>query len=135
MTKQARKYAFGTDVPAERSQLEAKTILSRAGASHFAMAESPDKSSIVFELKGRRVRLDVSRPKDPQEYRRLWRVLVMRVKLRLEEIREGNITVEEAFMPYIMLPDGSVVKDHAVPALKLAYDSGTMPQFLLGYGS
>jgi hypothetical protein len=64
-----------------------------------------------------------------QEERRRWRVLLLRVKARLEEIAEG-VSFEEAFMPFVVLPDGRTVREYVLPEVKRAYEMGVMPKML-----
>lgn len=128
-----RRYAEGTTVSADRSQAEIKQLLTKHGAMSFGLLETQAMASMVCEFRGRRLKFDVPRTKDTQEYMRQWRVLLLRIKARLEEVSGGDATVDESFMPYILLPNGHTVGESIVPAIENAYVSGTVPALLLTY--
>lgn len=128
-----RKYAHGTKVPAENSQHEIRRLLIQHGATSFGLLETASVSSIVCEFKARRLKFDVARTKDEAEYRRMWRVVLLRVKVRLEEVAEGSVTVDESFMPWIVLPNGHTVSESVAPAIKSAYIEGKISPLLLTY--
>lgn len=69
-----------------------------------------------------------------QEERRIWRVLVLVVKAKLEVIDLGLESFETAFMPYALLPDGSTMAEWAEPQIQRAYETGRMPALLPGLG-
>lgn len=126
------KYAANTKVSVSRSKTEVDATLRRYGASAVGIMESQTTCFVVFELNGRRVKMELPIVDDEKEQRRKWRVLVLRLKARLEAIAGGDSTVEEEFMPYVLLPDNRVVAEHLIPKLEEAY-SGTMPKILLEY--
>lgn len=138
MSKKPPKYAAGTEVTIERSQLEIRDLLKKHGATSFGTLETPHGAGLACELKSRRLRFEIQRPvdrfkrPDDQEYRRLWRVLLITIKARLEEVNNGS-PVDSAFMSFICLPNGQTVSQMIVPAIEKAYSTGEMPPLLLEY--
>jgi hypothetical protein len=152
-----RRYAEGTEVPADRSRKELEDLLTRHGATEFAFFQKSDGAQrgtqILYRMNGMLVRQRVSYPDakevKPQkarvrtdvaklqeaEYRRRWRALVLIVKAKLEMISGGESTVEREFMPDILLADGKTVGEVLVPQLAQSYVDGSMPTLLLGAGS
>lgn len=61
---------------------------------------------------------------------RLWRVLLMVVKTKLEMVAAGLDFARE-FFPFIVLPDGHTVADHALPQVMKALETGGGPPALL----
>lgn len=123
-----KKYAEGTLTTVDYSKAEIERLLKKHGATSFGTLENPESSGLVCELGGRRLLFTIPKPKnDEAEFRRKWRVLVIRIKVRLEEIAGGDTTVDEAFMPYIFLPNGQTVGSVVIPGVRNAYLTGTMP--------
>lgn len=139
------RYAEGTKVDPERSKEEIERTVKRYGAEGFFSAEDPDSGSAIFgfRIQGYWVRLRVERPavtdvpkggrrrrgKDlraslEREWWRRWRVALLDVKSRLERVVEMEERVTRAFMPDIMLPDGSTVADHVEGSIDQAYEAG-----------
>lgn len=56
------KYAQGTTVKAEATQGEIRGMLAKAGATHYAFGDAPERALIQFRLDGRHYRFDVERP-------------------------------------------------------------------------
>lgn len=127
------RYAEKTKVTVEKSQFEIKSLLSKHGATSFGMMETLETSTLVCEYKGRRLKFEIKRHKEMQEYMRQWRVMLLRIKARIEEVTSKEVTVDEAFMPYIMLPNGLTVAETILPAIADTYKTGSMPQLLLGF--
>ena len=125
-----RRYAQDTSVPTERSKAEVEKLLSQAGATMFGYFQDTKSAKLMCELLGRRIKLEVPIFEDAQENRRQWRVLVIKVKCRLEELREGH-SIDEVFMPFILLPGGKTVAEHVIPKIENSYLENKAPQFLL----
>jgi hypothetical protein len=129
-------YAWGTDVPAERSRSEIESILARFGADHFGYGVKPDSAVIVFQANGRHVRFKLPLPTDlPQErrdkeIRRRWRSLAMCIKAKLESVATGIETFEESFMAHVIMPNGQTLAEHVSPMIEKAYATGKMPPLL-----
>lgn len=134
-------YAEGTSVPVEKTRMELERVLVRYGASAFASSWDATKASVGFAFKGWHVRLDVRLP-DPKEnrftihrgtgkcrtaegqrrayddeLRRLWRAMLMVVKMKLEAVASGITTFENEFLAHLVLPGGSTVGENALPRL------------------
>ena len=61
-------------------------------------------------------------------------MLLLLVKAKVQLIRMGESSFEVEFLANVMLPDGSTVGEHVLPALAQTYNTGKMPK-LLGSGS
>lgn len=149
------KYAEGTTVPTEQTMLEIKKLLAKYGATSFVYGEQSDRHIIMFEVKGRRLRLTLPIPpikqfrgyvgntyrlrtegqaKEAQqaEIRRLWRALLLVIKAKLEIVESGISSFEQEFLSYTMLPDGETVGEWMEPQINDVYQSGKMPPLLPG---
>lgn len=136
----AGRYAADTKVSVSRSREELHRTLARYGATETLVHEKAGELRIGFVLGGYRVAVPMAMP-EPDDYptkaayereeRRKWRVLLLLLKGRMELIEEGAETVTEAFLPYLMLPDGGLVGDEVIPNVRQAYRSGRMPEGLI----
>jgi hypothetical protein len=133
----ARKYAEGTEVPAERSRAEIERILTRFGADQFGYGSKQDAAVIVFRANNRHVRFLLPMPealpagdKRDREIRRRWRALTMCIKAKLESVATGIESFEESFMAHVVLPNGMTLAEHARPLIEQAYTDGKMPPLL-----
>jgi hypothetical protein len=146
-----RRYADSTSVPIERSRGELSTMLrNRYGAKGVMVGENDSKVLVEFIFESRRIRFVMTFPgsgavfttprgrrvRDQksaafQEERRLWRALVLRIKTKLIEVVEQNISVDEAFLPYIVMPDGRTMFEIAHDKIEQAYLTGQMPDDFL----
>lgn len=134
------QYAKDTRVTVARSREELHRILTRYGATETLIHEMSGGIRVGFVLDGLRIAFPFALPvRDDydaaagyeREMRRRWRVLLLVLKSRLESVAEGAERVSDAFLPYLMLPDGSLVRDEAVPRIQEAYRTGRMPETLL----
>lgn len=128
---------------------EIRTTLSKYKASAFATATNNNKSMVMFEMNGRRIRFVFDLPikgkfqnkkryiaserEIEQEERRLWRCLLLSIKSKLECVESGISSFEDEFMSNIVLPNGQTVGEAMVPQIQSAYENNQMPP-LLGYG-
>lgn len=133
----AKKYAERTTVPVERSKAQIDKLLKEHGA--FQRAQVTDElralNLVMFsmEVAGRRrqVRLELPHhPNNPAEDRRIWRVLFMSLKMKLERIRAGDSDLDSEFLPNVVLPDGRVLSQALAGQLDAMYDHGGMPPLL-----
>lgn len=141
-----RRFAEDTSVPVERSTAALEEMLRRAGCLSFARGTHPGQAVVEFAMKDRRIRLRMKLPavlatqtsgqraRAEQEHRRLWRALLLVVKAKLEGVRSGIETFEEAFLPHIVMPDGKTMAELVIPQIAVAYKSGKMPPLLPGLG-
>lgn len=138
-------YAKGTDVPVNRSIDEIRSILLKAGATHYAYGEDPDQAAIQFALEGLHYRFTVRRPQRdemPQrnqitpaqridaEWRRRWRARVLWVKAQIEFAEAEPDAFREAMLAHLVLPDGRTLGRWAGPQIESMYASGEMPPLL-----
>lgn len=147
----AGKYAEGTQVPVDRSRAEIERTLTRYGATAFSYGWDGERSVILFQAEGRRIRFDLAIPElaaffytetnqrrsqsaaeaaRDKAIRQRWRALLLIVKAKLEAVASGIVTFEEEFLAHVMLPDGSKVSDWMAPQLEQVYESGRMPELL-----
>lgn len=142
------KFASNTSVPASRSQAEIQRTLERYGAKEFMFGQAPDKVIMAFQYKERAIRIqnplppkkikerwgvsDVPIAKWEQQVRQRFRCLLLIVKAKLEAVESGIVTVEEEFMPYLIMPDGRTVAEHSLPMIHQAYADGRMPRSIFG---
>lgn len=148
------RYASGTSVSAERSRGEIESLLRRFGADGFGYWTQGEKAAIEFTHRGMRFRFGVTLPDRNDEaftktetgrarkadaalrlweadIPRRWRSLCLVVKAMLVGVADGVLEFEQAFMPYVVLPDGKTVSHHMLPILDRAIASGKMPKLLM----
>lgn len=149
------RYAEGTTVTPERSQMEISALLRKYGANGFQYGWEGDRAAVGFKAHGRVIRfvLDLPDPKDPEfaktptgqvrkpdaraaahegEIRRRWRALALAIKAKLEAVETGIATFEDEFLAYTVLPDGSTVGQHVHAEIEQAWLSGGTPPRLIG---
>ena len=149
------KFAQTTTVEEGRTRAEIESTLKRYGADRFGYMADAAQASIAFELKGRRIRISINLPQRRDFYktesgltrttsgaitaahekaqRQIWRALLLVIKAKLESVDSGIETLEEAFMPHVVLPDGRTVSEWLTPQIESAYQTNSMPM-LLGSG-
>ena len=147
------RYAERTQVAPESSRVEIERILVRYGASAFHYGWDNDRAVVGFSLDGRFFKITMSLPpkenfeRTPerrtlrapkaahaaweQACRQRWRALALWIKAVLEAAESGIVTIEEALLPFLVLPDRSTVKEWLLPQVAQAYESGAMPTKLL----
>jgi len=120
------RYAQGTDVPVDRSQQEVAGLFRRYKIDTYAFGAERGRASVGFEFKGLPVRIGIPLPPRPehakmrnpetgrmidanarweQEVKESWRALVLLLKANLEAVERGIVTVEQAFMAYLVAGD------------------------------
>ena len=150
-------YAKGTEVSIGRSREELERLLRTRGATGF-MAGWEDGNEfhvVAFKLAERLIRLTIPRSwpdehkRTPSglvrtdaaaqkaadaEERRRWRSLLLVIKARLVAVDDGVETLETAFLPWVVLPNGQTVAEWINPQLDVAYAANEMPGLLPGTG-
>lgn len=119
-----KRYAEGTKVEPEASIAEIRKYAELRGAANFTYAMGNAGGVIRFRLGGRWMQFTVALDDDTdrREHMRLWRVVLLKVKSAFEVYAAGeDTTVEEAFMPYLMLPDGTTVGDRVAEDIPRMY--------------
>jgi len=113
-------YAKNTRVPISRSKAQIEETLLRYGIKEFGMGVSPRGDGIIFKKADKMYKINVPNPnsadysteqKYEQARRQRWRVLLLSIKAKLEEIEAGLISFDDQFLSYMALPDGSTVGD------------------------
>lgn len=148
-------YAAETKVPVGRSRDEIEKTLTRYGADQFVYGWSEDGAAVGFRIGGRMIRMLVPMPAKndrtithtdggarrsesaaqaayEQAQRQRWRAMALVVKAKLEAVQSGIATIEQEFLAWTMLPDGSTVGDWMEPQIRTAYETGAMPAALPG---
>ena len=147
-----RRYAEGTTVSPEKSRMEIEQTLNRYGADAFSYGYEGERAAVMFRADGRYVRFTLTMPSlkefekvpgqwryrtteqqrsaQEKEIRRRWRALALVIKAKLEAVESELLTFEEEFMANLVLPDGSVVADQALPAIAQAYATGETTSIL-----
>ena len=149
------KYAATTDVSPDRRRTEIEKTLARYGATAFGYATTGARAQVIFEMNGRRMRLDVALPdrqdrqfthlpKYPhrersesmaqaryeQVVRQRWAALALWIKAQCEAIDSEVVTAEQAFLGWLVLPDNRTLAEKIAPQIDAAYNSGTMPALM-----
>lgn len=151
----ASNYAKGTEVSIGRSREELERLLRNRGATGFMAGweEGNDYHVVAFRLAERLIRLTVPRSwldehkRTPTglvrtdsaaqkaadaEERRRWRSLLLVIKARLVAVDDGVETLETAFLPWVVLPNGQTIAEWIGPQLDTAYATNEMPRLLPG---
>ena len=151
------KYAERTLVSPEQRRGEIERTLARYGCTAFGYVTTGSEAQLVFELNGRRMRIDVRLPdrqdkqfthlgnqpwvkrsdteaekKYQQAIRQRWAAMALYLKAVCEAIDSGIVTAETALLSYVVLPDGSTLGEKIAPSLEAAYASGQMPALMAG---
>lgn len=150
------RYGKQTKVPVSRSQAEIRYILDRYGygtegllfysepvtgrevvgfrynlRSVRIMIIMPEREEFRFTPKGKRRPDDMVGRAHDQAIRQRWRALVLILTAKLEAIDSGVITFEEAFLPFLVLPDNRTVGEALVPQLDDMYLTDQIPAMLM----
>jgi len=133
-------YADGTTVDVSRTVEQIKRELRKYGATKFAQFETESEAAIAFSVDDLNVKMRIDLPQrcDDEfnltangkertdsaasrlwetEVRRRWRCLLAVIKAKLIAVAEKVATIEEEFLPYIVLADGGTVGDRIIPML------------------
>ena len=148
------RYAQGTVVTPDRSKAEIERTLARYGASAFVYGVRPDQAVIQFAMGNRSIRFhlpfkgwqdfklstkgrsrrDTAAQKVWEvDIRQRWRALALVLKAKLEAVEAGITTFEEEFLAHVLLPGGRTVWEETREKIHLAYESGKVPEMLLGF--
>lgn len=136
------RYAKNTSVPISRSKAQIEETLLRYGITELGMGVSPRGDGIIFKKEGRLYKINVPNPNQDdystdlqyeQARRQRWRILLLSVKAKLEEIEAGLISFDDQFLAYMALPDGSTVGDFMrLPENIKRLAQTKMPKLLIG---
>lgn len=150
------RYAEYTTVSSDKSRSEIERTLQRYGATGFMYGWQGSAAAIVFEMESRRIRFELPLPdRTAREFthtpsrgtersetqaldaweqacRQRWRALALAIKAKLEAVECGITSFEEEFLSHIVLPDGQVFGQWALPQIQRSYDTGSLPPMLPG---
>lgn len=156
----AGKFASTTDVSVAKTRAEIESLVEKYGAGQYMSAYDARRDFIGFTMKNRQVRFEVPLP-DPadktfthyrdgygyekprttesakkqweQACRTRWRALLLVIKAKLEAVEVGISTFDSEFLANIVMPDGSLVGQQAIPRIASAYATGKMSDLLPDY--
>jgi hypothetical protein len=132
------KYAENTSVDVDRSIGEIKRTLQRFGADRFAYSEEASELKIAFRIRGFSILMRVLLPSQEefastekgrtrtasaqfsaweQECRRRARSLAAVIKAKLIAIDDQVATLEQEFLPYIVVDGVRTIGEYLVPRL------------------
>jgi hypothetical protein len=130
-------YAEGTTVTVQNSQMEIARTLTRYGVESYSFGATPGWALVEFEHKHMPIRLRIPLPAKPlkemglntktgrqvnvwkaweQDIKEAWRALLLFIKAALESVDRGIVSVEQAFMAFLVTGDGQTLGDKALPA-------------------
>lgn len=150
------RFARTTTVPVNRTRAELLDLLANYGVRNdVGIATAGGRAVCQFLVDNRHIRITLPLPKPDhfattstgrarsdqsaqqaydQAERQVWRALLLIVKSALEAMSYGVLSIDQAFMPWLVLPDHQTVGDHIVPWVEHAYQTHDIPP-LLGFGS
>ena len=136
-------YAQSTRVPVDRSKAQIEQTLMRYGADGFLYGVSAKGAGIGFSYRGRTIKFNIPLPgrddypetksgeqKWEQEKRRLWRVLLLAIKAKLELVDSGLTSFEDEFLAQTCLPQGQTVSELLQPQIDKYLQGGKLPKLL-----
>lgn len=130
-------YAEGTTVTVQNSQMEIARTLARYGVESYSFGATPGWALVEFEHRHMPIRLRIPLPAKPakekgtnpktgrtvnlwsaweQDIKEAWRALLLFIKAALESVDRGIVTVEQAFMAFLVTGDGQTLGEKALPA-------------------
>lgn len=120
-------FAAATKVPIDKTRLEIERTMTRYGATHFATFNEPERAMIAFRIKDRNIRFTLALPAkmSDQVRRSRWRALLLVIKAKLESVDSAIETLEEAFLPHIVMPSGQTVYEEIKSPIALGYENNS----------
>lgn len=138
----------------EESRASIERSITAFGATEFMYGWNGQSGVYAFRIGNHHVRFTISLP-DPTSpdftltpqtrkprseavagqaheavVRERWQALATTIKSKLASVASGVSTIESEFLGQIVMPDGRVFAEHAVPRIVQAYDSGSPPELL-----
>lgn len=140
-----RKYAANTKTDTATTQNQIRKLLEQHGTvDGFVVGEQGGIAVLSFHMKDRRLtfRMAIPRIKHEatdrqnaaamQETRRMWRSLLLCIKAKLESVRSGIESFEDAFLAQTVLPTGETMGEYAQRAIPQALEGRPLPPLLGG---
>jgi hypothetical protein len=151
-------FAKGTSVSVEKSRMDIDSLLSKHGAGQRGVLcdDEGGVARLLFTMAGRQIRLEVPLPR-PSEFakrakgernywrsltpaeqrsrweqacRERWRLVLLFLRAKLENIALGVSTVEREFLADVTLANGQTVYQALQGAIAESYETGRMPRQL-----
>jgi len=144
MSRKPRKYAQGTKTNIETTQIAIRRLLEQFGAvDGFVTGEQAGIAVLSFHMQSRRLTFRFAIPRvrpgeerknaaAVNETKRLWRAVLLCIKAKLESVRSGIETFEDAFLAQTVLPTGETVGEWASKAVPQALEGRPLPPLLGG---
>lgn len=122
-------YAETTRVSVGKSRADIEAMLRRAKASRIIHVDEPQEAIVMFMLGERLIKIVVPLAGNTtdQVRRARWRALYLIIKAKLEAVEQRITTIEEEFLPHVVMPNGETVAQWFGPQLATAYERGIMP--------
>lgn len=145
-------FAENTEVSVEKTRSDIERTLAKYGATEFCYGWKPDGGVVMFRVKkkdvDRSIRFflplpaadsekyrwsperrkrrtpDQARAAWEQDCRSRWRALLLCIKAKLESVASKIESFEEAFLPHIVLSDGTTIGEAILPQLGKAATAG-----------
>jgi len=150
-----RKYAEDTKISVQKSKLDIETLVTKHGATAFVSGWDEQRQShmIAFKLESLQIRYLFGRPQREdftftaqqkrrtpaqitaameQAERALWRGLLLLIQAKFVAIADGIRTVEEEFLPDVVMPDNQTFREWASPHIKQWIAQDKIPKMLPG---
>jgi hypothetical protein len=129
-------YASGTSVTVPNSQLEISRTLARYGVESYSFGATPGFALVEFEHQHMPIRLQIPLPTKPvkqkgsnpktgrtidlwaaheQDVKEAWRALLLFIKAALESVDRGIVTVQQAFMAFLVTSEGQTLGQDILP--------------------
>lgn len=146
-------YAHNTTTTKTATLAELETILGKYGCTSFIAGTHEGDATIGFQVAGLNILMRIPLPvigerrfthtptglprhhakvfdEHQAAVRATWRALLLFVKAKLVGVDQGLTTIEQEFLPHILLPGGGTFSDRVIPQIREAYQTGQMPTLL-----
>lgn len=133
-------FASKTTVSSDKTMGEIRKMVNGAGATSFAVFEETGRAMVAFRLKDRNIRMTITldAPKSSfnsqrekagfeQRHRTKWRALGLVIKAKLESVASGIETIEEAFLPHVVMENGRTVYEEIKAPIQIRYEGNNVP--------
>lgn len=147
------RYSSSTTVAVSKTRGELEALLKNRGAEGFGYAWKGRDCVVSFQLNGRLIlyripmpdRADVRFTHSPagrcrkldsahaaweQSERQIWRALLLVVRAKIEAVEAGISTIEQEFLAWTSLPNGSTVHEWLEPQIATLGRDGKLPKLI-----
>lgn len=148
-----QQYAHKTTTTKTATLAELEAILGKYGCTSFIAGTHQGDATIGFQVAGLNVLMRIPLPvigdrkfthtptglprstgkafdEHQAAVRATWRALLLFVKAKLVGVDQGLTTIEQEFLPHILLPGGGTFGDAVIPQIREAYETGQLPALL-----